>query len=80
MLDRVSQKPLDVWALGTAPPYLLAPVSQLGEIMALLDSNRVRYQVDDFTISFDDEPEAVWITFGGNTDPKVIQDLLNNAP
>jgi hypothetical protein len=80
MIDSSTKAPLEVDDGGIAGPYLWVPLSQLEEVQRLLDTNGVKYGVDEVAISLDDEPEQVVVNFGRNGDREAIQRMLDAAP
>jgi hypothetical protein len=80
MKDTSTRKPLQVSTDGTSGPYIMVPVSQLDEVQALLDSNRVPYWVDEQAISLNGEPEVSAINIGRGADPRAIQRILDGVP
>lgn len=79
MTDPVIKEPLHVSTDGTAGPYIMVPVSQLGEVQRLLDSRDVRYWVDEYAISLDGSPEVTVINLGREEDAIVIQAILDTV-
>ncbi len=80
MNDSSTKKPLHVSDHGAGGPYFWVPVSQLAEVCRLLDANRVPYQVDEYTISLDDEPEVTIINLGPGGDGEAVQKILDSVP
>ncbi len=80
MKDASTSKPLQVSTDGTTGPYIMVPVSQLDEVKALLDRNRVSYWVDEDAISLNGEPEVSVINLGRGNRPRTIQSILDSAP
>jgi hypothetical protein len=56
----------------------MVPVDRLGEVRALLDSNKVSYWVDEEAISLDGNPEFVVINLGREGDAARVQQLLDD--
>ena len=79
MTDTTTKKRLHVSADGTAGPYLMAPVVQLKDVRRLLDSNGVRYWVDENAISLDGQPAVAIINFGRGAEGKKIQAILDSV-
>lgn len=80
MIDSFTKGPLYVSTDGTAGPYIMVPVSQLGDVRGLLDAKGVRYSVDEDAISLDGEPEVSVINLGRGVDPEAVQTILDGVP
>jgi hypothetical protein len=80
MIDTTTRRPLYVSTGGGAGPYIMAPVSQLDDVRALLDAHRVSYWVDEEAISVDDRPEIAFVNLGLAADPAMVQRLLDSIP
>ena len=57
----------------------MVTVTQLDAVLAVLDSNQVRYWVDSDAISLDNEPAITVINFGRSGDAARIQAILDEA-
>ncbi len=79
MIDEMTRNSLRVSTDGIAGPYLMVPVTQLDAVLAVLDSNHVRYWVDADAISLDNEPAITVINFGRSGDAARIQTILDEA-
>jgi hypothetical protein len=79
MIDTTTRKPLRVSKLGTAPPFIRVPISQLDELRELLDGHKVRYRVEDEAVSLDGGPEIGIVDLGRGEDPAAVQALLDAA-
>jgi hypothetical protein len=77
-IGTTTRKPLRVSTDGGAGPYIVAPISQLDQVVALLDANKVAYWVDEEAISIDGKPEIIFINLERGSDPAVIQGLLDS--
>jgi hypothetical protein len=73
----MTKEPLYVSADGTAGPYIMLPFSQLAELRELLDSQKIRYSVDEFAISLDGGPETIVVDLGRGVDAQTVQSLLD---
>jgi hypothetical protein len=80
MIDTTTHKPLSVSRDGNAWPYIIVPVGQLDQIKSLLDANAVSYWVDEEVLSLDGKPEIAFINLGRQTDPAMVQQLLDSIP
>ncbi len=80
MIDATTQMPLCVSTDGGAGPYIIVPIGQLEKVIAILDSNKVPYWVDEEAISLDGKPEIVVVNLGQRSDPTMIQRLLDSIP
>lgn len=78
MIDTTTKKPLHILTKGTAGPYIVVPVIQLGELSELLDKHCICYTVDDNAISLDGEPEVAVVDLGHGADVRTIQAILDN--
>jgi len=79
MIDEMTRNTLRVSTDGIAGPYLMVTVTQLDAVLAVLDSNHVRYWVDADAISLDNEPAITVINFGRSGDAARIQTILDEA-
>jgi hypothetical protein len=79
MIDEMTRNSLRVSTDGIAGPYLMVPVTQFDAVLAVLDSNHVRYWVDADAISLDNEPAITVINFGRSGDAARIQTILDEA-
>jgi hypothetical protein len=79
MIDVITQKPLKVDIAEGAPSLLILPESQLEQVKTLLDTNQVRYWVHEEYLSTDGEPEVPFINISRNSDPHLVQRLLDSA-
>jgi hypothetical protein len=79
MIDEMTRNTLRVSTDGIAGPYLMVPVAQLDAVLAVLDSNHVRYWVDADAIALDNEPAITVINFGRSGDAARIQTILDEA-
>jgi hypothetical protein len=77
MTDATTKKPLRVSNEGTAGPYIRLPFSQLDEVRRLLDSQRIRYWVEENVISFDGGPEIAVVNLGRGGDAAAVQAVLD---
>jgi hypothetical protein len=57
----------------------MVPVSQLDEVRRLLDSQRIRYWVEENAISLDATPEIAVINLGRGGDATAVQALLDSV-
>jgi len=71
---------LKVAVLGKAGPCLWVPEDQVADVQRLLDSHRVPYEVDTFSMSIDDEPAQVMFDFDADVDSVALQALLDGQP
>ncbi len=58
MIDEMARNSFRVSTDGIAGPYIMLPMTQLDAVLAVLDSNHVRYWIDADAISLDNEPSA----------------------
>ena len=79
MIDEMTKDSLRVSTDGIAGPYLMVPVTQLDEVLAVLDRHKVRYWVDADAISLDNEPAVTLINFGRSNEAVRIQAILDEA-
>ena len=79
MIDEMTKDILRVSTDGIAGPYLMVPVTQLDEVLAVLDRHKVRYWVDADAISLDNEPAVTVINFGRSNEAVRIQAILDEA-
>ena len=79
MIDEMTKDSLRVSTDGIAGPYLMVPVTQLDEVLAVLDRHKVRYWVDADAISLDNEPAVTVINFGRSNEAVRIQAILDEA-
>jgi len=79
MTDAISQQPLRVSTDGTTGPYINVPVSQLDEVRRLLDDNKIRYWVEENSISWDGGPYLTVINLGREGNAAAVQSILDKA-
>jgi hypothetical protein len=77
MIDAMTRKPLYVSTEGTAGPYIMVPVSQLADLRELLNKHRIRYSVEEDSISLDGGPEIAVVDLGHGTDVAAVQHILD---
>ena len=80
MSDTTTRKPLYVSTDGDAGPYIMVPVGQLQTVKVLLEKNRVPHWVDEEALSLDGRPEITVINLGHQSDPAIVQRLLDSMP
>ncbi|MCY2935599.1 MAG: hypothetical protein NT172_15700 [Planctomycetota bacterium] len=79
MTDEMTKMPLYVSTDGTAGPYIMVQVSQLGDLRDLLDKNHIRYTVEEDAISLDGKPEIAVVDLGRGADHSAIQAILDSV-
>lgn len=79
MIDLCTKKPLYVSTDGDAGPYIMVAEEQIDDVRTLLDSNDIRYWVDEDAISLDGKPAVTVVNLGRNADAAAIQSILDNA-
>jgi len=79
MIDTMTNDRLHVSIDGTAGPYIMVPVSQLGELRELLKKRGVRYDVEENAISFDGKPEVAVVDLGRGADGSAVQAILDSV-
>ena len=79
MIDSVTRKPLRVETYDPELPYLVVPAEQLRNVLRLFDQNRVRYEVDEETLSMDDGPPMSFVDLARGTNPDEVQRLLDSV-
>lgn len=77
--DATTEKPLRVSSDGTAGPYIMVPVSQLDEVKRLLETQSVRYWIDENAISLNGTPEIAIINLGRDADARAVQNILDSV-
>jgi len=79
MTDATTQQRLRVSTDGTAGPYITVPVSQLDEIKRILDDRRIRYWVEENSISWEGSPYVTVINLGREGDADSVQVILDSV-
>jgi hypothetical protein len=82
MIDTTTRQRLEVstdWGWG-AEAYIVLPLTQLDQVKALLDANKISYWVDEEVLSIDGKPEIAWINLEDGTNPARVQSLLDSIP
>jgi len=79
MTDTTTQQRLRVSTEGTAGPYIMVPVSQLDELKALLNRNRIHHWVEENAISLDGKPEIATINLGRGANATAVQNILDSV-
>ncbi len=59
---------------------IIVRYARLEEVTKLLDEHKISYEVDDETLSVDDEPEVAFVRIEEGSDTKLIQQLLDSLP
>lgn len=78
MIDVLTKKRLKVPPHGIGPSGIIVPEERLDEIRAVLDANKIRYEVDEEFIREEGHPDVTFITFSRRTDPAEVQKLLDS--
>jgi hypothetical protein len=63
-----------------APSVFTVREEQLSKVEKILRAHEVEFWPDGFTISIDDEPPVVRVHISRNSDPKLVQTLLDELP
>lgn len=79
MNDTAMNKPLRVSTDGTAGPYIMVSVSELGKLKQVLDGHGVRYWVEENAISLNGRPHTTVVNLGRGADAHAVQRLLDSA-
>ena len=79
MVDVTNKKPLRVSTDGTAGPYLMLPLDDVGRVKGLLDSHGIRYFVEENAVSLNGRPYVTLIDFGLRGDASSIQTILDSS-
>ena len=80
MIETHTRRPIHVSTDGTARPYIMVPVDQLGFVRTLLDRHEIRYWVESDAISLNGKPEIGIINLGLAGDSNRVQAILDEAP
>lgn len=79
MVDVIKKKPLQVSTDGTAGPYLMLPLDDVGRVKGLLDSHGIGHSVEEDAISLDGSPYIAVIDFGLEADADRIQSIFDSV-
>jgi hypothetical protein len=79
MIDTSTGRRLNVSVDGNAGPYIILPLERLNVVKKLLDKHKIRYWVDEEVISIDSGPEVAFLNLAHGTDPKKVQQILDQA-
>lgn len=63
-----------------APSRFKIRASQLDTVLKLLEGRDIEFWADDFRVSVDDDPPTVGVNISRNSDPKLVQTLLDTLP
>jgi len=80
MIDKHTNKPIRVHGGGTAGPYFFVRVSQLTEVVAVLEKHKIYHWVDENAFSLDGEPMVTVVNFRRKMPAQQVQDLLDSVP
>jgi hypothetical protein len=80
MIDSITNDKLHVTSTASSGSYIIVPVSQLPALRNVLDSGRLRYDVDEVSISMDGKPPVIFVNFRHGIDPRTVQELLDQQP
>jgi hypothetical protein len=80
MIDTTTSSPIAVSTDGGADPYIVVPVTRLGEVSAILEAHMVPFWVDAEVISIDGKAEIAVVNLGRGANPAAIQGLLDPIP
>jgi hypothetical protein len=80
MTDRVTHKPVQVSAFGTAPAYIRVSHDQLDELQRFLADNGIRFRANENIISLSGSPFFAKINLERGVDAQVVQRLLDSQP
>jgi hypothetical protein len=64
---------------GDSGPYIMAPVSQLDDVLRLLDARGIGHWVEEEAISLDGAPEIAVINLGRDEDSSAVQAILDSV-
>lgn len=78
MRNAATGKPLRPLSYTEDAPEVFVPFDRLAEIQARLDAHGMSYTVDEETMSLDDGPEEILISFQRGTDPAKLLRLLDS--
>ena len=76
MIDQMTNKPVRIFPNST----IIVPLAQLDELKAVLDANKVRYEIDDEVLSVDGKPEVAFVDLEPGSDRRNVQQLLDSIP
>lgn len=79
MLDVAKKPTLKVSTDGTAGPYLVLPLEDVGRVKDLLDLHGISHTVEEDAISLDGSPYIAVIDFGLEADTDRIQSIFDTA-
>lgn len=79
MTDVTTKKGLRVSTDGTAGPYIMVPDSQLDEVKRVLDDQRIRYWVEENSISLNNGPYISVINLGREGNAQTVQAILDKV-
>lgn len=79
MIDKTTNKPLHVSRDGTAGPYIMVPLDQLGDVQRLLDQYGIGYSVESNAISLNGAPFISVIDLGRKGNAERVQAILDEA-
>jgi hypothetical protein len=80
MIDTTTNERLTVTTPRFGGAYICLPEAQRAQVTALLDAHKVKYWVDEESLSLNGEPEVTWINLMPPTDPTMVQRLLDGTP
>jgi hypothetical protein len=79
MTDTAMNRRLRVSTDGTAGPYIMVSVSDLGKLRQVLEGHGVSYWVEEDAISLNGRPHTTVVNLGRGADARAVQRLLDSA-
>jgi hypothetical protein len=79
MIDQTTGLPMRVSTDKMAGPYIRLPYTQLNEVRRVLDSEGIRYWVQENAVSLSGGPFMVVVNLGHGADANAVQSILDRA-
>ncbi len=80
MIDVTTNERLTVIAPAFGGAYICLPEEQLTQVTGLLDAHKIKYWVDEESLSIDEGPEVTWINLIEASDAAMVQRVLDSVP
>jgi hypothetical protein len=80
MVNKTTGNPISVSSFGDAGACIIVPIASLDQVQALFDANQIRYWVEEEVYFLDGKPGVVFVNIEPETNPVMVQRLLDSVP
>ncbi len=64
MIDQITSRRVTLREGGTAGPYIIVSLEQLGSVESILMDHQIRYWLDESSLSVNGGPEVIFVNLG----------------